>query len=132
MKINFNFLGIAILFLISLTFLIKAYNEYLSRVELIEENKIIQNFIVLEKFCFNGIRTKSYIDIKYLNKEYKNIPITQYECKSIEQGANLKLFYDKDSDSVFSSSSLTKRMLIGFSVITLFFFIWLLISIRRK
>lgn len=111
-----------------LTLFLEAWLSYNHRQNIIEFEKPLNNYSVLE-IDAHSPRMSSSIKINYNNKVYY-VGLTSKQCKSFNP-QNVKLYYDKDGDAVFEQNELNERIIVFYFILYLCSCIWLLYVIGR-
>lgn len=118
------FINIALLFI--LIYVCISYNH---RQAIVNTERPIEDFSVLEINCSSGYRGGSTLLVEFNAKKYY-VGITSRQCKSFTLD-KVKIYYDKENDKLFERNELTIRYIVFYSIIYLCSFIWLC-TIRFK
>lgn len=103
--------------------------SYYHRKDIINYEKSIKQFSVIEVNCSSGYRGGSNILIEFNKKQYY-VGITTKQCKSFSP-QRIKLYYDKDNDEIFEQNELTIRYIVFYLVLYLGSCVWLYVIIRK-
>lgn len=118
------FINIVVLFI-----LIEACISYNHRQAIVNTEKPIENFSVLEINCHT--RMGSSLLVEFNAKKYY-VGITYPQCKSFTLD-KVKIYYDKENDKLFERDAFPIRYLVVFFIMYLCSFIWLCtILIKNK
>ena len=119
------FINIALLFI--LIYVCISYNH---RQAIVNTERPIEDFSVLEINCSSGYRGGSTLLVEFNAKKYY-VGITSRQCKSFTLD-KVKIYYDKENDKLFERNELTIRYIVFYSIIYLCSFIWLYIIIKKN
>lgn len=119
------FINIALLFI--LIYVCISYNH---RQAIVNTERPIENFSVLEINCSSGYRGGSTLLVEFNAKKYY-VGITSRQCKSFTLD-KVKIYYDKEKDKLFERNELSIRYIVFYSIIYLCSFIWLCAIIKKK
>ena len=120
MKIKIGIMIIANIATLSL-FLYSCY-EYISRGKIMTSGNYIENYEVLKYYCWGGTRGGSTVNIRYNSKVYI-VGISYTSCDDLKKKQrNVKFYYNKDTDEIFTPSELNIKMVI-------FFGFWFILTI---
>ena len=105
--------------LITLFVFIKSFNDYVEREKIINLKTPIENYEIINYRCH--MKGGSIVDIKYKLKKYR-VGLAYNYCYALEKNQiQIDFFYSKNKDEIFTSSGLTKKMIITFGVLFIFF-----------
>lgn len=110
--------------------LVYTWSSYEHRKTIVNIEKPINNFSVLEINCGSGYRGGSTIQVEFNNEKYY-VGITPNQCKSFNLN-KIELYYDKEKNKVFERNELTIRYVAFYLILYLSSCIWLCASIREK
>lgn len=113
-----------------LVILIYAWFSYSHRKTIINCEKAITDFSVLEVNCSNGYRGGSNLLIKFNAKQYY-VGITTSQCKSFNP-QTIRLFYDKECDEIFDQHDVTVRYIAWYFILYLCSCIWLFVIVKNR
>lgn len=113
-----------------LAILIYALFSYNHRKTIVNCEKAITNFSVLEVNCSGGYRGGSNLLIEFNAKQYY-VGITTSQCKSFTP-QKIKLFYDKKCDKIFEQHDVTVRYTVWYFVLYLCSCIWLFGIVKNR
>ena len=120
------FINIALLFI--LIYVCISYNH---RQAIVNTERPIEDFSVLEINCSSGYRGGSTLLVEFNAKKYY-VGITSRQCKSFTLD-KVKIYYDKENDKLFERDAFPIRYLVVFFIMYLCSFIWLCtILIKNK
>lgn len=113
-----------------LAILVYVWCSYNHRKNIVNCEKSIDQFSVIEVNCSSGYRGGSNVLIEFNKKQYY-VGITTKQCKSFSP-QKVKLYYDRDKDEVFEQSELTIRHIVFYFVLYLGSCVWLYVIIRKN
>ena len=113
-----------------LVILIYAWFSYSHRKTIVNCEKAITDFSVLEVNCSSGYRGGSNLLIKFNAKQYY-VGITSSQCKSFNP-QTIKLFYDKECDEIFEQHDVTVRYIAWYFILYLCSCIWLFVIVKNR
>ena len=117
------FINIICLFIF--IYVCKVYNH---RQSIINTERPIENFSVLEINC--GRKLGSTLTVEFNAKKYY-VGINIGQCKSFTMD-KVKIYYDKENDKLFERDDLPIRIIVFYSIMYLCSFIWLCTIIIKK
>ena len=107
-----------------------AWFSYNHRKAIVNSEKEITNFSVLEINCSGGYRGGSNLLIEFNAKQYY-VGITTSQCKSFIP-KKIRLFYDKECDKVFEQHDVTVRYVVWYFILYLCSCVWLFAVVNNK
>ena len=107
-----------------------AWFSYNHRKAIVNREKEITNFSVLEINCSGGYRGGSNLLIEFNAKQYY-VGVTTSQCKSFTP-QNIRLFYDKECDKVFEQHDVTVRYVAWYFILYLCSCVWLFAVVNNK
>ena len=113
-----------------LAILIYVCFSYNHRKTIVNCEKAITDFSVLEVNCSSGYRGGSNLLIKFNAKQYY-VGITTSQCKSFNP-QTIKLFYDKECDEIFEQHDVTVRYIAWYFILYLCSCIWLFVIVKNR
>ena len=113
-----------------LAILIYAWFSYNHRKAIVNCEKAITDFSVLEVNCSSGYRGGSNLLIKFNTKQYY-VGITTSQCKSFNP-QTIRLFYDKECDEIFDQHDVTARYIAWYFILYLCSCIWLFVIVKNR
>ena len=116
--------------IVSLFIFIYACITYNHRQAIINTERPIENFSVLEINCSSGYRGGSTLLVEFNAKKYY-VGITSRQCKSFTLD-KVKIYYDKEKDKLFERDELTIKIIVFYFILYLCSFIWLITVIKMK
>ena len=120
------FINIALLFI--LIYVCISYNH---RQAIVNTERPIEDFSVLEINCSSGYRGGSTLLVEFNAKKYY-VGITSRQCKSFTLD-KVKIYYDKENDKLFERDAFPIRYIVFYFIMYLCSFIWLCtILIKNK
>lgn len=106
------------------------YALYIHRQAILNLEKPISNYHVLEINCRSGYRGASNILIEFNKKQYY-VGISKNQCKSFKP-QNINLYYDKENDIIFEKNDLTIKDLVFYFILFLSSSLWLIYDIIKE
>lgn len=107
--------------IIVLSALLENCYSYKRMQTVINTEKPIDNFTILETNYSSGYRGGANILIEFNGKQYY-VGVTPRQCKNLN---SIKLYYDAERDKVFEQNDYSIRFIVGYAVIYLLSCIWL-------
>ena len=122
------FINIALLFI-----LIEACITYNHRQAIVNTERPIENFSVLETDCRSNRSGSSILLVEFNGKKY-HVGVTYDQCKSCKSFTldKVKIYYDKENDKLFERDELAIRIVVFYFILYLCSFIWLITVIKKK
>ena len=122
------FINIALLFI--LIYVCISYNH---RQAIINTERPIENFSVLETDCRSNRSGSSILLVEFNGKKY-HVGVTYDQCKSCKSFTldKVKIYYDKENDKLFERDELAIRIVVFYFILYLCSFIWLITVIKKK
>ena len=113
-----------------LTIFIYAWFSYNHRNTIVNYEKAITNYSVLEVNCSSGYRGGSNLLIEFNSKQYY-VGITASQCKYFNP-KKIKLFYDKENDKIFEQHDVTIRYIVWYFILYLCSCVWLFVIVKNQ
>ena len=113
-----------------LTIFVYAWFSYNHRNTIVNYEKAITNYSVLEVNCSSGYRGGSNLLIEFNSKQYY-VGITTRQCKSFNP-REIKLYYDRAKDEVFEQNELTIRYVVLYFILYLCSCVWLFVIVKNQ
>ena len=122
------FINIVVLFVF-----IDACISYNHRQAIINTERPIENFSVLETDCRSNRSGSSILLVEFNGKKY-HVGVTYDQCKSCKSFTldKVKIYYDKENDKLFERDELAIRIVVFYFILYLCSFIWLITVIKKK
>ena len=114
--------------IIALFYFIYACISYNHRQAIINTERPIENFSVLEINC--NRKSGSTLLLEFNAKKY-HVGINIRQCKSFTLD-KVKIYYDKENDKLFERDAFPIRYIVVFFIMYLCSFIWLFTIIKKK
>ena len=97
---------------------------------IVNYEKAITNYSVLEVNCSSGYRGASNLLIEFNSKQYY-VGITASQCKNFNP-KKIKLFYDKENDKIFEQHDVTIRYIVWYFILYLCSCVWLFVIVKNQ
>ena len=119
--------------IIALFYFIYACISYNHRQAIINTERPIENFSVLETDCRSNRSGSSILLVEFNGKKY-HVGVTYDQCKSCKSFTldKVKIYYDKENDKLFERDAFPIRYIVVFFILYLCSFIWLCTIIVKK
>ena len=116
--------------IILLAIFVYVWFSYNHRNTIVNCEKAITNYSVLEVNCSSGYRGASNLLIEFNSKQYY-VGITTRQCKSFNP-REIKLYYDRAKDEVFEQNELTIRYVVLYFILYLCSCVWLFVIVKNQ
>ena len=119
--------------IVCLFILIEGCITYNHRQAIINTERPIENFSVLETDCRSNRSGSSILLVEFNGKKY-HVGVTYDQCKSCKSFTldKVKIYYDKENDKLFERDELAIRIVVFYFILYLCSFIWLITVIKKK
>jgi len=135
MNINKNKIILLLINLITISFFIESVYTYNKRNEIISSNNFIkkEEYKIIKFYCSCHSKRSSSIKVEFNSNEYI-VAIGCRDCENWEKNnIESKLYYNSNSNNIFTKSGLAKRMfVIGSLPILLFISFWFIPFFKKQ
>ena len=118
--------------IVCLFILIEGCITYNHRQAIINTERPIENFSVLEINCHTGYRSNGSTLLVEFNAKKYYVGISSRQCSKPFTLDKVKIYYDKEKDKLFERDELTIKIIVFYFILYLCSFIWLCIIIKKK
>lgn len=118
---NYSRVKLFLLIINVITFIVfgMSFHDYKERREIMKIGKPIENYKITDYRC--NMKGGSVLEIEYKFKKYR-VAIAYNYCYDLKKKKiHIDYYYNKNKDEVFTKSGLTKKMVITYGVLFIFF-----------
>ena len=116
--------------IILLAIFVYVWFSYNHRNTIVNYEKAITNYSVLEVNCSSGYRGGSNLLIEFNSKQYY-VGITASQCKYFNP-KKIIFFYDNENDKIFEQHDVTIRYIVWYFILYLCSCVWLFVIVKNQ